>query len=105
MRFGEKWFWATYMRGENPISEFFWGILRGFWVPIVVSAVFCLFTDPQFKHHSLNQFDVGAYVAYYCYFWKSVWQAIAHFTKEYVLFAWYHWDEVVNFARRVLWLD
>jgi hypothetical protein len=105
MKFWEKWYWATYIRGENPILSFIGGLIKGFWIPIVVSAIFCLLTDPQFKSHSLNQFDVGAYVAYYCYFWKVVFYAIYKHTVGYLVYAWQHWDEVVNFVRRVLWLD
>lgn len=105
MGFGEKWFWATYIRGENPVVAFFVGLIKGIWIPIVVSAIFCLLTDPQFKSHSLNHFSVTAYVSYYCFFWKTVISVCWQYTFGYIGYAWNHWDEVSAFVRRVLWLD
>jgi len=106
MKYWEKWYWATYIRGQNPISAFFWGLINGFWVPIVLSAIFCLITDPQFKHiHGFSQFSPTAYLTYYCFFWKTVITVCWHYLVEYTSFAWNHWDEVVGFARKVFWFD
>ena len=88
MGFGEKWFWATYVRGQNPITAFIMWLIKGVWIPIGLSLVFCLLNDTNFF-----------------YFWHVVFYAIFHFFWYYITWLWTHFGEVQHWVRHVLWLD
>jgi len=44
MTFWEKWYWANFVRGTNPITRFIWGLIVGIWIPLAALAIFCLLT-------------------------------------------------------------
>jgi hypothetical protein len=106
MKFWEKWYWANYIRGTNPFKTFIRGLIAGWWIPLLLSAVFCLFTDPQWQHQeSFLHFSIIEYLKYYCFFWKTVISVTCHFIYLYASYAWDHAGTIVRWFRHVLWLD
>ena len=104
--FWEKWYWANFVRGTNPVTTFIKGLIWGLWIPLVFSAIFCLFTDPQWNHkEAVTGWSPVAYAEYYGYFWKSVFQGVTHYLHVYWNFATQHFGYIVRFVRHVLWLD
>jgi hypothetical protein len=106
MTFLEKWYWANFIRGTNPVTTFAKGLVLGIWIPLLLSAIFCLLTDPQWNHkESISGFSFTAYGNYYVFFWKTVFQAIWHFTCLYASYLWNHMGSIVRWVRHLLWLD
>jgi hypothetical protein len=104
--FFEKWYWANYLKGTNPVTTFVRGLIFGLWIPILLSAIFCLLTDPQWQHkEGLGQFSLVAYGHYYLFFWRTVFYAIGHYTCLYATYAWDHMGSLVRWVRHLFWLD
>lgn len=106
MSFWEKWYWANFVRGTNPVTTFIKGVIWGLWIPIVASLVFCLFTDPQWAgKESFLSWSPVAYAKYFGYFWHSVFTGIFHYLNVYATYAIQHFGSVVRWFRHLLWLD
>ena len=106
MKFWEKWYWANYIRGTNPITTFISGLFQGLWIPILVSAIFCLVTDPQWQHvEGFSHWSFVGYYRYFCFFWHTVATVTCHYIYLYSKYAWDHMGEIGRFWRHVLWLD
>jgi hypothetical protein len=106
MQFIEKWYWANFIRGTNPIMTFIGGLVYGFWIPLLLSAIFCLVTDPQWQHiEGFAHWSPLGYIHYYFFFWKTVITVTCHCIWLYATYAWEHMGAIGRFWRHVLWLD
>ena len=106
MNFLEKWYWANYIKGTNPITSFVGGLVSGFWIPVVLSAIFCFLIDPQWRHiQGMAQWNPFAYVHFYILFWREVFYAFGKCANENATYFWSHTGEIAKFVRQVLWLD
>jgi len=106
MNFFEKWYWVNYLKGTNLITTFIKGLIFGFWIPIVLSAIFCFFIDPQWKHiEGMAQWSPIAYAHFYFWFWKIVFYAFGKCGRDYAVYFWTHTGEIAKFVRRVFMLD
>jgi len=106
MTFWEKWYWENFVRGTNPFTTFFWGLVSGLWIPIVLSAILCFFIDPQWQHHeSMAQWNPIEFGCFYCWFWRIVFYTFGHYAWVYASYFWHHTGEIARFVRQVLWLD
>lgn len=106
MQFIEKWYWANFLKGTSPLRTLIGSLIAGWWIPIVVSAVFCLFTDPQWQHkEGFWGFSPIEYLKYYGFFWKTVATVSCHYIWLYLTYAWEHAGTIVRWFRHLLWLD
>jgi hypothetical protein len=73
MSFWDRWYWANYLKGTNPITTFIRGLIFGIWIPPMLSAVLFFFMDPQWRRHeSMAQWNPIEYVKFYWAFWGII---------------------------------
>jgi hypothetical protein len=105
MSFWEKWYWANYLRGTNPITSFIGGLIKGIWIPILISIILCFLTDPQWNHAAgMKDWSPIAYTQWFFYCWGCVFYGIAHCLGELISYIWNSFGEFGVFCRQVFWL-
>lgn len=104
--FWEKWYWANFLRGTNPVTTFISGLIRGLWIPLVLSAIFCFVTDPQWNHaEGMGGWSIAKYLHYFYYFWHGVISITFHWLHVYWNYFWEHMGSAGRWIRHMLWLD
>jgi hypothetical protein len=98
MNFWEKWYWANYLKGTNPITTFIRGLVFGIWIPFLLSAILCFFIDPQWKHkEGLAQWSLWEYIRFYGFFWKTIVFVTCQTIYQYATYAWNHMGTIARF--------
>jgi len=106
MGFGEKWYWANFIRGTNPITTFISGLLFNLWIPIAASMVFCFLTDPQWAHtEGMSGWSMAGYFGYWLHCWYGIFSITYHTIILYWHYFWDHMGEVGKLFRSIFWLD
>jgi len=106
MSFWDRWYWANYLKGTNPITTLIRGLVYGFWIPILASAILCFFIDPQWRHvEGMAQWSPLGYVRFYCYFWGIVFYTCWRYACFYASFFWNDTGSIAAFVRRVIFMN
>ena len=87
MGFFEKWYWANYLKGTNPVTAFIGGLIKGFWIPLVAIGIFCLLTGiPYF-------WFLGKIIStFYHYFFYDIVYFCTHLAEIQKHFRWMLFD-------------
>ena len=103
MNFLEKWYWANYLKGTNPVTAFIRGIVFNLWIPVLASLILCFFIDTQWQHKDgMAQWSAVEYLRYWLYFWHVVFSVTWRCLYEYASYFWNHMGHISEFVHRVV---